>query len=58
MKSASLNHENPIISGKNERIIAIKNTVLPVNPRFSINHADTSKPEIPPEPSGRVSIPI
>ena len=58
MKSASLNHENPIIRGKNERIIAIKITVLPVNPRFSINHADTSKPEIPPEPSGRASIPI
>ena len=58
MKSASLNHENPIISGKNERIIAIKITVLPVKPRFSINHADTSKPEIPPEPSGKASSPI
>lgn len=57
-KSETFNHEKPTIRGKNERMTAIRITVLPVNPRFSINQEEKSKPVIPPDPSDRLSSPI
>ena len=46
------------MSGKKDKIMAINRSVVPINPRFSINHDETNNPTIPPEPSGRSLRPI